>query len=255
MGKASSNKKVARAASTGGGRTNRGATPVSWYSIMGIIVLAGLALVAFSRQERLDLRGGPHPKGQDHWHAALGTDICGTFEKNLPQPAKLLGLHTHNDGLIHVEPFVTAAPQDSGHHATLARFVEGIPGLKITSTQLQYPGQKLYKNGDKCGDKAGQVVIKWWPDAFGTKSQTINAPSGLRIQNGGAVTVAFLPAGTDVPKPPKAVLDALTSTEANPSIAEQGATPSSSPPVSTAPSAATTAPPTATTAPTATTKP
>lgn len=224
MGKASSNKKVARAASTGGGRTSRGAAPTSWYTVMTIVVVLGLALVVFSRQQRLDKGAGPHPNLKDHWHSAIAFDICGTFQPNLPQPANLLGLHTHGDGLIHVEPFATSAPQDMGHNATLARFVQGIPGLKLTSTELQYPGGKLYKNGDKCGDKSGQVVIKWWPAAFADKSQIEQGPKELRIQNGGAVTVAFLPAGADVPKPPKAVLDTLTSTEADPSIAEKAMT-------------------------------
>ena len=259
MGKAS-NKKVARAASTGGGRTSRGTTPVSWYSAMGIIVVIGLVLVVFSRNQHLNKGAGPHPNQKDHWHAAYAFDICGSFQPNLPQPATLLGLHTHGDGLVHVEPYVTGAPQDAGKNATLARFVQGIPGLKLTSTEVQYPGGKLYKNGDKCGDKVGQVIIRWWPDAFGDKNQIVQSPKELRIANGGAVTIAFVPAGTDVPKPPKAVLDTLTSTEANPSIAETGTTttlPGASavpgPTTTAAPGAATTTPPTTAAPATATT--
>ena len=77
MGRASSSKKVSRAAGTGGGRTARGATPWVWYLAMGLVVVLGLAGIFQSRQERrAELASGkdltPPAAGRDHWHAAYG---------------------------------------------------------------------------------------------------------------------------------------------------------------------------------------
>ena len=54
MGKASSNKKVLRAASTGGGRTSRGSTPWGWYSVVAVAVVLGTVGIVFSRQQTQD---------------------------------------------------------------------------------------------------------------------------------------------------------------------------------------------------------
>ncbi|MBW3615885.1 MAG: hypothetical protein KY439_11355 [Actinobacteria bacterium] len=77
MGRASSSKKVSRAASTGGGRTARGAKPWLWYAVMGLVVALGVAGIVTSRQERRsELASGesltPPAVGRDHWHAAYG---------------------------------------------------------------------------------------------------------------------------------------------------------------------------------------
>ena len=53
MGKASSNKKVARAATTGGGRTARGRTPWMYYTAITLAVLLGVGLVYQSRHDRI----------------------------------------------------------------------------------------------------------------------------------------------------------------------------------------------------------
>ena len=50
MGKASSSKKVARAAGTGGGRTNRGRVPWMYYLALAAVVILGTATVGQSRE-------------------------------------------------------------------------------------------------------------------------------------------------------------------------------------------------------------
>lgn len=227
MGKASTGKKVARAASTGGGRTARGTTPWGWYSVMGAVVLIGVVTIAFSRSQRVhQLAHRTHPYGHDHWHAAYAIDICGQVQPNLPQPQDLIGLHTHTDGLIHVEPFVTSNPQDAGHSATLARFAQGEPGFKLTSSELRYPGGKTYHNGDKCGAKKGLVQIKVWPKAKETAAEFFSDPKDVRIKDGQGITIAFLPAGAEMSKP------TTISNLANPNAKESGGTgqPVSTPP-------------------------
>jgi hypothetical protein len=201
VGKASSNKKGARAASTGGGRTAGRARPWGWYSVVMLLVGLGVFLVAFSRNEN-QAAAAQHPKGIDHWHAAVGWYICGTFAPNLPQPATLIGLHTHGDGLIHVEPYTTGSNLDTGSNATLARFVQGYPGLTLTKDKLQLPGGKLYKNGDKCGTSTANVTIRVWDTANGTANTVYVDPKLVHLKDQMAITVAFVPSSTDIPKPP-----------------------------------------------------
>ena len=85
-GKNSTGKWVERAATTGGGRTYRGQMPVNWYASLAVICIVGLLLIGFSRYQRThqtDLVAGP-PTTRQIWHAALGIDICGTMQPNLP---------------------------------------------------------------------------------------------------------------------------------------------------------------------------
>ena len=63
------------------------------------------------------------------------------------------------------------------------------------------PGGKLMKNGDLCDGKPGQLTIRQWTDATGTAFKDYTNARDVKITDGGAVTIAFLPAGTDIPKP------------------------------------------------------
>jgi len=207
VGKASSYKKVARAARTGGGRTARGRRPLGWYTALGVFVALGIGLIVFSRNQNI-ASATVHPRGRDHWHAAYAIYICGQKWPDIPQPAQLIGIHTHSDGLIHVEPYASGLAADAGRHATLARFVEGIPGFKLTSHELQYPGQpKVWKNGEKCpsgtadAGKAGQVTIRLWPRADGKEFESFTNPKDLLLKDGQAITIAFAVPGEDVKKP------------------------------------------------------
>jgi hypothetical protein len=216
MGKASSNKKVARAASTGGGRTAGVSRPYGWYSLLAFLAVVGVFLVVFSRNEQ-QAAAAIHPRGADHWHAAYGIDICGTFQPNLPQNSNLVtgaatpppGIHTHGDGLIHIEPFVSLLSADAGVHATVARFAADYPDFKLNSHEIQLPGQQAYKNGDKCKGKAAEVRIRVWDKADGSTNITYTNPSSVLLKNGQAITIAFLPATDDIPKPPAANINAL----------------------------------------------
>ena len=68
MGKASSNKKVARAAGTGGGRTHRRQTPWTYFGVIALIVILGVAATISSRDRRLsqiNTAGGDPAHGRD----------------------------------------------------------------------------------------------------------------------------------------------------------------------------------------------
>jgi hypothetical protein len=180
----------------------RGKRPAyGFYALIAVLIIAGIAGIALASGGGGSSASGEHPGLQDHWHTAYAVDICGVIQPNMPQPNTLIGLHTHSDGLIHVEPYVTGSTLDRGANATLARFAEGEPGFKITSTEVQEPGGKLYKNGDQCDGKPAQLVIRQWPNAGADAHTDYTNPKDVKITDGGAVTIAFVPAGSDIPKP------------------------------------------------------
>src|SRR3954451_2304639 len=121
MGRASSSKKVARAASTGGGRTSRGRTPWLWYSVMGLVVILGVLGIAVSRSDLSQAAADPPAIGKGHWHAAYGVDICGKRHRGLPAPkGDSVAIHPHGDGLIHIHP---TSANSAGKKARLGLFM------------------------------------------------------------------------------------------------------------------------------------
>jgi hypothetical protein len=198
MGKASTNKKVSRAASTGGGRTARGPRPYIWWVTMALVVALGVAGIAFSRQQRRDLLAAGSGKiapiaNKDHWHAAYGIYLCDSFAPAITDQRDPYGIHTHGDGIIHIHPFVGKA---AGNNATLKVFAATV-GMTITDTELKVPGGKTYREGhDKCGGKPGQVQVK-------VNSKTITENVALiRLHDNDHITIAFAPAGAELPEPP-----------------------------------------------------
>ncbi len=213
MGKASSSKKVARAARTGGGRTRRGATSWLWPSLMALIVLLGSAGVVYSREQRQPDTSRPIASSGgvagDHWHAAIGFYICGTFAPPVVAAADPLGIHTHGDGVVHVHPFTGRA---AGKNAKLGVFFDTVDA-KVSSTEIRLPGQDAKKNGDKCDGKSADVQVKIWPSRDPAAESTVykGDPGDIRLLDNQLITVAFVPAGTDIPRPPsEAQLDKLT---------------------------------------------
>ena len=196
MGKASRKKGPVKARA----QVRRGRTGF----IVGVagLFVAGVALIALAKNGSRT-PSAERPGVNDHWHAAYVVDICGTNQPNMLQPNTLIGLHTHSDGLIHVEPYVTGSVLDRGSNATLARFAEGEPGFKLSSTEVQVPGGHLMRNGDKCdGQVPGKVTIRQWPDATKETFKDYTDPKSVKIIDGSAITVAFVPPGTPIGKPP-----------------------------------------------------
>jgi hypothetical protein len=200
MGKASTKKRVQRGSGARKAAMRGKQRPYGFYALIAVVVMAGIGGIALSRSGESSA-AGEKPGLFDHWHSAYGIDICGVLQPDLAQPDRLIGLHTHNDGLVHVEPNVTGSILDQGPNANLARFVEGEPGLKLTSTEVQLPGGELKKNGDQCDGKPAQLTIRQWPDAGGDAFTDYTNPKDVKILDGAAITVAFVPAGSDIPKP------------------------------------------------------
>lgn len=226
MGKASSTKKVARAARTGGGRTRRGSSSLGWPIAMALVVVLGTAGIVYSREQRQPDTSAPVAQGPgragDHWHSALGFDICGTFAPNFPDPqVDPLGIHTHGDGVVHTHPFTS---RSAGKNARLGLYFDTIEGLEVSSDEIDLPTMDAKRNGMECDGKPAVVRTRIWASRSPTEEGEVynGDPSDIRLRDNQLITIAFLPDDAEIRKPPsEAALDNLsdvapTSTEVPP---------------------------------------
>jgi hypothetical protein len=204
MGKASSSKKVARAARAGGRTAGNKQRNLLFPGVIGVIMVLGVALVAFAANDRKS-ETDVAPVLGDHWHAAVGFYICDQFEPDIAEFESRVGIHTHGDGVIHIHP---SSADGAGENATLGAFLEGA-GVTLTDSELT-TGDQTWKEGDqKCGDEDGELVVAQWKDVESTDTE----PALIRRdfdsirfrEDGEGYTIAFVPEGTtDIPKPESA---------------------------------------------------
>jgi hypothetical protein len=197
-----------------------------WLIATTAVVVVGVLLVVLSVADRRGEADVLPRANQDHWHAYLGVNICGTWQGPVPQfefrdgsqtqvgGQIQAGIHSHGDYLIHDHPF---ASDESGDSATLGRYLD-YAQTEVTATSIRLwdqwaPGVD-YSNGDKCppaadgGTKAdagkpGKVFWKVgrfgepWPE----KART-GDPAKYHIENGDIIALYFVPEGTDLEQPP-----------------------------------------------------
>jgi hypothetical protein len=262
---------------------------------VAVIIIVGTALVLVSRHPNSAGAVGPKLRANgnsDHWHAAIGVNVCGVWQPGpiwphtdgqtltrADSPTVYAGLHTHqltsgpdagkSDGIIHMEPAVTS---ESGRNATVGKWMEyGGWHLDETSMKL-WPGATgktiNEKNGDKCKGEPGE--LRWALGQFTQGKKTTlktqgGNPAHYKLYNDNVVAIYFEPKGADLSK-----LGPVPSEVNLPDAANNESTPTTMPGVvpttpgatttapkagssTTAPSASTTTPPT--TAATSTTKP
>ena len=246
MGKASSAKKVARAARTGGGRTRRGTTSWAWPTVMALVVILGTAGIVYSRDQRQPDNTRPLAasagRAGDHWHAAIGFYICGSFVPDLPEGEDPLGIHSHGDNIVHIHPFGSSA---AGKRATLEIFFDSV-GADVSDDRIELPGQDTKRTGDKCDNGEGVIRTKVWDTRDPSDPGRIveGDPSNIRPQDNQLITIAFGPESQDIPRPPSEKnLDALTDVPgATTTTVVAPTTTSSSTSSTTAPSTTTSAP-------------
>lgn len=224
MARSSSGKSVARAAATGGGTTYRGQMPVNWYAALVIIVIIGVASIAFAKYDYNKVPTVVEPAVGTSWHAGLAFDVCGTMEPAIPaSPSTATGLTTTGSGVILIEPKTSG---EAGNNATLGKFASGYTGLTLTNTELKLPssGATAYTNGQKCAagtpdaGKVGVVQARSWVIATTTGKNheevetggaTTLEPADLKFADRQLITTGFVPKGTKMPKPPASVITGL----------------------------------------------
>ena len=192
MGKASSRKKVERALRAGGGgggAKGRGGRLVWPLSLAGVVLL-GATLIAFSRGGSVSAE---RPIVGDHWHEAYGVYVCDSYLPAFPENMSTSpGLHTHADGLAHVEPRST---RESGANATLGRFVDNV-GLEVTQESLKLPDGTIYNDGDECSGRPAEVRVL--RDGVAIDGD----PNEVRLRDGAVTAIVFAPADAEIPPVP-----------------------------------------------------
>jgi hypothetical protein len=210
MGKASSSKKVARAARAGGRSSTGPKRQLGYPLAIAAVVIVGILVVLVARNDQQEA-AAVAPTVNDHWHAAYGIYVCDTFLPSLTDvEADTTGLHTHNDGVAHLHPFNGAA---AGDNATLAKWGE-ITGLSFSSTGFTV-NDTTYEDGYDCGGQPATVSLYVWPADDLEASPRIIPASEMGDfhfdEDRLAITLAVVPEGTEVPPPPSVPeLDQLT---------------------------------------------
>lgn len=204
MGRASSTKKVARAARAGGGRTYSAKRPIGWYSAMALVVILGTLVLVVSVQDRKEqvaaeaTKVAPFEQGSeenpagDHWHSAYGVYACDEFLPFLEDPGRDPdGIHTHGDGIIHIHPFTRRA---AGDNAVFGVFEE-LMGMTFDEDRIEYDG-KTFKDGDDCDGEPGEV-------RFLVNGKEVKGdPSDYKYEDRDVIVVAFAPKDKKIPALP-----------------------------------------------------
>ena len=153
-----------------------------------------------------------------HWHAALGVYDCDhsmgdangsaatcTWPAMTDQgyPARAganvyEGLHSHEDGIIHMEP---ATADEAGRYATVGRYFE-FGGWKLSAASFDFLGTTR-EDGDSCNGHKGVVswaLAKFDGDAKNPQNYVVQQgnPGDYKLYNGDVIVVAFLPKGESI---------------------------------------------------------
>jgi hypothetical protein len=162
----------------------------------------------------------PGPTINDHWHTAYAFWLCGewvTLQGALEEPGAVgnqeylaSGIHSHDDGVIHIHPFTSAG---SGPNATLGTFLAGY-GVELGDDSLRFPPAQ--GPGDvpmRCGAEPARLTVTLWPDADDPDESVVYTDrlADVPLGDGAAMTIAVTSDGS-VPLPPAA-----------PNVAELGA--------------------------------
>lgn len=204
MGKASSTKKVARAARAGGRSAGTQRRNMMFPGALAAIVMVGVGLVVFAAGDRRSAADEPPILG-DHWHAAYGIYVCDEFQPPIPEFENNSGVHSHGDGVIHIHPFSSAG---TGDNATIGTFLSDTD-VELSDDTLRI-GDETWTEGDQtCGDEDAELVLAQWNDVQsndGSPAIIQRDFNDVRFtENGQGYTIAFVPEGTtDIPPPPTA---------------------------------------------------
>lgn len=157
----------------------------------------------------------PGPTVNDHWHEAYGFWLCdewvtlnGAAENPVNDAYVRSGLHSHDDGVIHIHPFTSAG---TGENATLGTFLT-VYGVELSDDALRFPADQGGDMALTCDGAPAALSVTVWPDADSSAARaTVTSDlAGIRLLDGAAMTIAIATPGASIPMPPSAPdLDAL----------------------------------------------
>jgi len=213
VAKPSSSKKVQRAAraaaASKGARERR---EIAFPLALAVVVILGVALVVFARSSRTPAAA---PRvGNDHWHSAYGIYDCDRFLPAFTSAADPDGIHSHQDGVVHIHPWNSSA---AGDRADLDVFFEAM-GARVTDDEISGPGIGVLEAGSDCNGEPTVIrAVRFTRvdpaaiDAADTLSEIYEATDTYSDDFGDvrllgdleAFTFARVPAGADIPPPPE----------------------------------------------------
>ncbi len=225
MAKSTSGKLVSRVGAAGGGKTYRKTRPANFYGVLAVIVILGLALVAYSRYQYQNPTVAHHAAGTPPlvgktYYFALAADDCGTALPSLTSDPTFKGsYHVESNDVVNLTPLTSAS---AGKNATLANFAAEYPGLTLTSSSLAIPGKNGVKDpattfangatcakGTKYAGKKGEVVYAYWKTLAQAAPTLTTNPASIHLGHEVRVTLAFVPKGVTPLAPSKTSVDTM----------------------------------------------
>lgn len=108
--------------------------------------------------------------GTSHWHNAFGISACGVWLDPLMSTIDEYGIHSHQDGLIHIHPWDSRA---AGENATMSLFFETM-GIEVTDAGITLDTGE-FLDASSCGDEpATMKMVNWQFPEFDPASNTIS---------------------------------------------------------------------------------
>ena len=218
MAQSSSNKKVQRAARTassskGAGERRRLGFPMALVAV----VILGVALVVFARPNR-EPAAAPRV-GNDHWHSALRRLRLRPVAAGVHQRRGPRCIHSHQDGVIHIHPWNSSA---AGDRADLDVFFESM-GVRVSDDEISGPGIGVLEAGSDCNgeptiiraarfaridpdalDPDDDVLASGLGDIYEIAEEYTDDFGDIKLLGDlEAFTFARLPAGAEIPPPPR----------------------------------------------------
>jgi hypothetical protein len=181
--------------------------------VLTLIVVLGVSLVVYARQDRINQDDGGPPQLGDHIHQAFAINTCADTEQStiIPEFESRIGIHTHGDGVLHIHPF---SQLGVGANATLGRFLEdareeGGIDVSVSDTKLTIFGDTFEEGKTKCeGVEDPQLRLAYWEDVQDQESLPeirTGDFNDLRLTtNGAGITIFFGDPDADIPRPPAA---------------------------------------------------
>jgi hypothetical protein len=219
----SSTRRAAKLAQKGKGKKVRFQGGTLFPLVVAVVVVIGMGLIVYSRSSVPEADASP-PTIDDHWHAAYGFKLCDEDWRTLDgnketqgdpgfQQYALTGVHSHDDGVIHWHPFTATSV---GRRAKLGVFLD-VYGVELDDDSLRFPeeqgGDEFIEGETQCDGEDAELKVVVWDSFSDTDDGTtyISDFDDIRIDQDGMVfSIAFVPPGTEVEKPPWAVdLDEL----------------------------------------------
>ncbi len=234
MAKPSSSKKVQRAARAAAASSSSAKRRELGFplALVAVIVL-GVVLVSFARQTRVPASA---PRvGDDHWHSAYAVYDCDRFLPAFTSAADPDGIHSHQDGVIHIHPWNSGAAGDNARMEVFFKTMDA----RVTDDEISGPGIGVLEAGSDCNGQPTVIrVVRFKRDQDPAAAMGEEGPAVSEVAQSSfysfneefrddfdqipllgdleAFTIARVPEGAEVPLPPEDRLnEALLSSSGN----------------------------------------